>query len=115
MMGKERRDYPELCTAALRSLERPKTAGEVAKDLDAGWQTAEKALRFLEGLGLVRAIVTKPRRIYARNPMLAVSDEFIKDLTLITKKKGSRYHSVEDCLSKALQDFIHHEKEIKRY
>jgi hypothetical protein len=114
-MGKERRDYPELCTAAIKALDRPKTVGEIAGDLDAGWQTADKCLRFLERIGHVHAIVTKPRRIYAKSNMMRVDNEFIKELTLITKRKGTRYHTVEECLDEAIRDFIRREKHIKRY
>ncbi len=114
-MGKERRDYPELCSEALVALSRPKTVGEVSNNLDAGWQTVDKCLKFLEEIGYARVIVEEPRRIYAKNNVLRVSDEFINELTLITKKKGTRYHTINDCLSEALREFIQKEKLIKRY
>ncbi len=114
-MGKERRDYSEICRAALRSLDRPKTINEVASDLDAGWETIERSLEFLESIGLVEKIVSRPRRIYRRRYLVPVPDEFIKELYLIIKRKGSRHHTLEDCLDDALRDFIHREKSIKRY
>jgi hypothetical protein len=114
-MGKERRDYPELCRAVLKALKRPKTIGEVADDVDAGWKTAERALEFLDSVGAVEKIVSKPRRIYKKSPLFPIPERFIKELTLIINQKGSRYHSMDDCLDDALRDFIHREKRIKRY
>lgn len=114
-MGKERRDYPELCRQILNALDRPKTIGELSADVSCGWQTAERALEFLDELGLAKRIVDKPRRIYDRRYTVPVDDGFIKELTLITRKKGTRYHSIEDCVSEALHDFIRSEKQVKRY
>jgi len=114
-MGKKRRDYPEICRAALKSLDRPKTINEVASDLVAGWETVERCLEFLDSIGLAEKIVSRPRRVYKKTCVLPVQDEFIKELHLIIKRKGSRYHSINGCLDDALRDFIHREKSIKRY
>ena len=114
-MGKERRDYPELCKAILKELNRPKTIGEISDDVDAGWKTAERALEFLESVGVLEKIVSKPRRIYKKSPVFPIPERFIKELALIINAKGSRYHSVDDCLDDALRDFIHREKKIRRY
>ncbi len=113
-MGKERRDYPEICAAVLKSLDKPKTINEVALKVKAGWITVVTSLRFLETLGHVEKIVDKPL-IYKRKRMLAVPDEFIKEMGVIIKRKGSRHNSLEECLDEALRDFIRKEKEIKRY
>jgi hypothetical protein len=114
-MGRERRDYPELCMAVLGALERPKTIGELAGDVSAGWATTERALTLLESLGAVKKIVSRPRRIYSRVLTLPIDDGFINALTLITEKKGSRFRSLQDCLDQALRDFIATEVGIKRY
>jgi hypothetical protein len=113
-MGKERRDYPEICRAVLKALDKPKTVNEVALKVKAGWITVVTALRFLESIGYAEKIVDKPL-IYKRRQMLAVQDEFIKDMSLIIKRRGSRHSSLEDCLGEALRDFIRKEKGIKRY
>ena len=115
-MGKERRDYPELCSAVIKSLsERPKTINEVADDLNAGWETAERALEFLESINYIELVVDKPRRVYKSKCLFPITERFFKELSLIINRKGSRYHSIDDCLDDALRDFIHREKRIKRY
>jgi hypothetical protein len=114
-MGKERRDYPEICNAVLKALDRPKTVNEVAGDIDAGWETVERALDFLESICYVESIVDKPRKIYKKRCLFPLPERFIKELCLIINKKGSRYHSIDDCLDDALREFIHREKRIKRY
>lgn len=113
-MGKERRDYPEICVAVLKALDKPKTVNEVALKVKAGWITIASSLKFLESIGQVEKIVEKPL-IYKRKHLTPVSDEFIKELNLIIKRKGSRHSSLEECLDDALRDFIRKEKEIKRY
>ena len=114
-MGRERRDYPELCMAVLEVLDRPKTIGELARDVNAGWATVERALELFEKLGVAKKIVSRPRRIYSRVSTVPIDDGFINALTLITKKNGSRFRSLQDCLDQALRDFIATEGGIKRY
>jgi hypothetical protein len=113
-MGKQRRDYPEICRAVLKALDKPKTVNEVALKVKAGWITVVTALRFLESIGYAEKIVEKPL-IYKRRGMVPLDDEFINELGLIIKAKGSRHASLEDCLGEALRDFIRKEKSIKRY
>jgi len=114
-MGKERRDYPEICAAALKTLDSgPKTVNEVASTLEAGWVTVDRALAFLESLGHVEKVVKRPK-VYRRTRVMPVSDGFINDLSIIIKSKGSRYHSLQECLDEALRDFIRRERSIKRY
>ncbi len=113
-MGRERRDYPEICSAVLKQLDKPKTVNEIAAKLDAGWTTVEKALRFLESLGYVEKIVARPL-IYKRKKLIPLNDDFINELSVIIKAKGSRYRNLEECVADALRDFIRKEKEIRRY
>jgi hypothetical protein len=113
-MGKERRDYPVICKAVLKALDKPKTVNEVALKVKAGWITVVTALHFLESLGYAEKIVDKPL-IYKRKTMMSLDDGFINDLSLIIKAKGSRYRSLRECVDDALRDFIRKEKEIKRY
>lgn len=114
-MGKERRPFAELCMRTLKALNRPKNINEVAQDIKAGWTTCESCLEFLEKLGHVEKVVSRPMRIYKRAHVVRVPDRFINELQLITERKGTRHHTLEECLHDALREFIHQEKNIKRY
>jgi predicted transcriptional regulator len=114
-MGKERRDYAELCREALKSLDGPKTVNEVAEELEAGWVTAERCLDFLESIGILEVIKSGRMKIYRKKYLEPIPGEFIKDLTLIINRKGTRHRSISACLDDALRDFIHKEMRIKRY
>jgi predicted transcriptional regulator len=113
-MGKERRDYPAIAKAVLKELSEPTTVNEIAARVGAGWTTVDRSLRFLASLGYVEKIVARPR-IYKRRQQIGLSDDFINDLAIIIRQKGSRYHNIKDCVDEAIRDFIRKEKEIKRY
>lgn len=113
-MAKERRDYPEICSLILKNLKEAKTVNELAAQVKAGWTTVDKALTFLESLGYVEKVVKRPK-VYKKKHQIGLSDEFFNELALIIRRKGSRYHSVKDCVDDALRDFIRREKGIKRY
>ncbi len=114
-MGKARRDSLEICKAILSSLSTPKTINEVAGSIGAGWGTTKRCLDFLEQIGYITMLVGPPRPVYKRSSIIKIPEQFINDLRIIIKKKGSRHYSLEDCVNDALWDFIHKEKHIRRY
>ncbi len=114
-MGRERRDFADICMKVAEALDRPKTVNEVAEGAKAGWRTAERCLELLVRLGEAEVVVSRPRKIYKRRRLAEIPDRFIKELRLIIGKKGSRHRDVADCLEDALKEFIDREKGVKRY